>query len=161
MGGAEIKRSMATTSRLTLLCRVHHLVCAVPLEHVIETLRPLAIEPLAGAPGYVCGLSMIRGVPVPVVDTGLLLGTEQARPTRLITLRAGSHTVAIAVDSVIGVRALGAADTASLPPLLGAAANDAVSSLGSRDRELLLVLEAAALVPDELFARLASEGSAA
>jgi purine-binding chemotaxis protein CheW len=161
MGGAEIRRGTSTTSRLTLLCRVQHLVCAVPLEHVIETLRPLSIEPLAGAPGYVCGLSMIRGVPVPVVDTGLLLGTEQARPTRFVTLRAGPHTVAIAVDSVIGVRALGAADTASLPPLLSVAGNGAVSSLGSRDGDLLLVLESARLVPDELLARLAREGSAA
>ena len=159
--GGEIRRDTSTTSRLTLLCRVHHVVCAVPLEHVIETLRPLPIEPLAGAPGYVCGVSMIRGAPVPVVDTGLLLGTEQARPTRFVTLRAGSHTVAIAVDSVIGVRALVAGATASLPPLLSAAGNDAVLSLGSRDGQLLLVLESARLVPDELFARLVGEGSAA
>ena len=161
MGGAEMGRGTSTASRLTLLCRVHHFVCALPLEHVIETLRPLSIEPLAGAPGYVCGVSMIRGTAVPVVDTGLLLGSEQARPTRFVTLRAGSHTVAIAVDSVIGVRALGAADTASLPPLLRAAGNDAVASLGSRDRELLLVLESARLVPELLLDRLASEGSAA
>jgi purine-binding chemotaxis protein CheW len=161
MGGAEIGRGRSTTSRLALLCRVHHLVCALPLEHVIETLRPLSIEPLAGAPGYVCGVSMIRGMPVPVVDTGLLLGSEQARPTRLVTLRAGSHTVAIAVDSVIGVRALGAAETASLPPLLRAAGNDAVVSLGSRHHELLLVLESARMVPEQLLDRLASEGSAA
>jgi len=163
MGGTEIGHgnSGRSMSNLSLLCRVHHIVCAVPLAHVIETLRPLPIEPLAGAPGYVCGLSMIRGAPVPVVDTGLLLGTEQARPTRLVTLRAGSRTVAIAVDSVIGVRALRDDDTAPLPPLLRAAGHDAVASLGSRDRELLLVLESARLVPDELFARFASEGSAA
>ena len=145
-------------SELSLLCRVHPFVCALPLGHVIETLRPLTVEPLWGAPGFVCGLSIIRGVPVPVVDMGRLLGSERTRPTRFVTLRAGARTVAIAVDAVIGVRALGSAGTGELPPLLSGAGNAAVLSLGSLDRELLLVLKSGRLVPDELFARLDRDG---
>jgi len=145
-------------SDLSLLCRVHRWVCALPLEQVIETLRPLPMEPLSGAPGFVCGLSIIRGLPVPVVDLGRLLGTERTRPTRFVTLRAGVRTVALAVDAVIGVRALGSAGAGELPPLLSATGNDALRSLGSLDGELLLVLESGRLVPDELFARLYQDG---
>jgi purine-binding chemotaxis protein CheW len=143
---------------LALLCRVHRVLCALPLAQVSETLRPLPIEPLAGAPGFVCGVSLLRGVPVPVVDLGLLLGTEQVRPTRFVALRAGARSVALAVGSVLGVRSLAGAGVRELPPLLQAAGSDAVQALGRLDRELLLVLESGRLVPDALFAQLDAEG---
>jgi purine-binding chemotaxis protein CheW len=126
--------------------------CAIPLREVVETLRPLPIEPLAGAPSYVCGLSILRGAPVPVVDLGLLLGVEQVRATRLVALRVGARTVAVAVSAVLGVNSL--AEAAALPPLLKDAGHGAVQALGSVDRELLLVLEGARLVPEELYAEL-------
>lgn len=135
-----------------LLCRVHRMLCALPLRDVIETLRPLPIEPLAGAPSYVCGVSILRGAPVPVVDLGLLLGVEQVRATRLVALRVGSRTVAAAVGAVLGVRTL--TGDGALPPLLREAGHGAVQTLGSIDRELLLVLESARLVPEEVYAQL-------
>ena len=135
-----------------LLCRVHRMLCALPLRDVIETLRPLPIEPLAGAPSYVCGLAILRGAPVPVVDLGLLLGVEQLRATRLVALRAGPRTVAVAVSAVLGVQTLGV--DGALPPLLQEAGQGAIQSLGSLDRELLLVLEGARLVPGEVYAQL-------
>jgi purine-binding chemotaxis protein CheW len=141
-----------------LLCRVHQAVCALPIRQVIETLRPLPLEPLASAPSFVCGVSILRGVPVPVVDLGLLLAAEQVQPGRFVALRAGAHTVAIAVSAVIGVRTLGGGAERELPPLLRDAAGNVVRSLGSLDRELLLVLDSARLVPDELLARLLSPG---
>jgi purine-binding chemotaxis protein CheW len=128
------------------------MLCALPLRDVIETLRPLPIEPLAGAPSYVCGLSILRGAPVPVVDLGLLLGVEQLRATRLVVLRAGARTVAAAVSEVLGVRTL--AGDGGLPPLLKEAGHGAIQTLGSLDRELLLVLEGARIVPEEIFAQL-------
>jgi purine-binding chemotaxis protein CheW len=128
------------------------MLCALPLRDVIETLRPLPIEPLAGAPSYVCGLSILRGAPVPVVDVGLLLGVEQVRATRLVALRVGTRTAALAVGAVLGVRTL--AGDSALPPLLKQAAHGAIQTLGSLDRELLLVLEGARLVPVEVYALL-------
>ncbi|HEU4583992.1 MAG TPA: chemotaxis protein CheW, partial [Polyangiaceae bacterium] len=109
-------------------------------------------EPLAGAPGYVCGLSILRGSPVPVVDLGLLLGGEQVRATRLVALRAGARSVALAVSAVLGVRTLGG--DSALPPLLKQAGHGAIEALGSLDHELLLVLQGARLVPEEVYALL-------
>jgi len=143
---------------LALLCRVHRVLCALPLAQVIETLRPLPIEPLAGAPSFICGLSVLRGVPVPVLDLGLLLGSEQVRPTRFVALRSGARSLALAVGSVLGVRTLSGAGVRELPPLLQGAADDAVQALGRLDRELLLVLQSGRLVPEALFAQLEAEG---
>jgi len=145
-------------AELMLLCRVHQVVCALPLGQVIETLRPLPVEPLAGAPHFVCGISILRGVPVPVVDLGQLLAAEPVQPSRFVALRTGLHTVAIAVETVLGVRALAGETASKLPPLLRSAASDVIRSLGSLDRELLLVLDSGKLVPDELLARLETPG---
>jgi purine-binding chemotaxis protein CheW len=137
----------------SLVCRVRTRLCALPLERVIETLRPLPIEPLSGAPPFVCGVSIIRGEPLPVVDAGLVLGAGRARATRLVTLKLdGARGAALAVDAVIGVRAFERSALSELPPLLREAAAETVVALGSLDRELLLLLESGRLVPEAVFA---------
>src|ERR1039458_3558579 len=89
-----------------LLCRVHGRRCALPLEHVVETMRPLPIGPLAGAPPGVSGLAVIRGAPVPVVDLSRLFSSDvgyiEVAPTRFVTVRVGQRVVALAVDRVEG-----------------------------------------------------------
>ena len=59
---------------LCLIFRVLDRLCALSLGHVVETMRPLPIEPLAAAPHFVLGLATIRGSQVPVVDAGRLIG---------------------------------------------------------------------------------------
>jgi purine-binding chemotaxis protein CheW len=131
--------------------------CALPLEQVVETMRPLPIGPVTNAPHYVLGLSIIRGAPLPVVDLGALLGrggTPSAAPARVVTVRvggSGSRQVAIAVDSVVGVRTLEQCVLSDLPPLLGA--SDVVTSLGVLDRELVSLLDGSRVLPDEAWAR--------
>jgi len=78
--------------------------CAVPITHVIETMRPLPVEPISGVPSFVQGISIIRGIPTPVVDLGAILGTPGERPERFVTLRVGDRQVALSVNAVVGVR---------------------------------------------------------
>jgi purine-binding chemotaxis protein CheW len=123
--------------------------CALPLEHVIETMRPLPLEALGSAPTFVRGVAVIRGTPVPVVDVGALLGTaEGERPARFVTLSIHGRLIALAVEGVVGVRTLPADVLGALPPLLRGVGSDAVAALGTLDSALLLTLRAARLVPD-------------
>lgn len=137
-----------------LLFRVRSRLCALPLAHVVETMRPLPLESLAGAPVAVKGLSLIRGSPLPVVALAALLDGEDEHATRLVTVRAGEYRVALLVGSVVGVLRIAAASLRELPPLLRGADNNAVAAIGITDTELLLVLNAARLVPDSLWASL-------
>lgn len=123
---------------------------------MVETLRPLAIEPVAGAPAFVRGLSVIRGAPTPVVDLGALLegGPARASSGRLVTLKVGARQVALGVDEVVGLKSVDPAQLEQLPPLLRDAA--LIEAIGARDGQLLVVLRAARLVPDEVWASLAS-----
>lgn len=134
-----------------LLMRTRSLTCAVPLPHVVETLRPLPLEPLASPPPFVLGLSVIRGAPVPVVDLGRLLGAAGAPlPVRFVVLRVAGRRVALAVEGVLGVRELDPARLQDLPPLLSGAEAGAVEAVAAHDAHLLVVLRAARTVPDDL-----------
>jgi len=133
-------------------------LCALPLEHVVETMRPLPVEIVGGAPEFVSGLSIIRGVPLPVVDTGSLLGAGESLPTRFVTVKAGKRLVALAVDAVLGLRAISADSLHELPPLLGDARAELITGIGAIDSELLLVLRTARVVPESFWAALELEG---
>jgi purine-binding chemotaxis protein CheW len=138
-----------------LVCRARTRLCAVPIESLVETMRPLPITPFPGTPSFVRGVARIRGVAVPVIDLGVLLGSpEPARPTRFITLRLADHRVALAVEEVLGLRQLLAEIHPELPPLLAHADQEAVAAIGMLDAELLLSLEASRIVPESLWSLL-------
>jgi purine-binding chemotaxis protein CheW len=120
-------------------------------------MRPLPIEPLASAPAFVLGVAIVRGEPVPVVDVGALLGSSEAtRPTRFVTLSIDGRSVALALEGVVGVRALPLEAMGALPPLLRDVHGDAVAALGTLDSKLLLTLRAARLVPEGALEAVAS-----
>ena len=122
--------------------------CAIPLQNVLETMRPLPFEPVAGAPRFVRGVSVIRGAPTPVIDLAALLEGDgrTASYGRFVTLAIGERRVAIGVDAVAGVRSLDADQLGDLPPLLRDADAGLIQSLGVLDAQLLVVLRSARLV---------------
>lgn len=131
-----------------LICRVRERLCALPLQHVVETMRPLPVETLASMPAFVRGLARARGNPLPVVDLGALLGGDTpARPTRFVMVRVDGRHVLLAVEEVLGVRDLGQVAVERLPPLLGDGGGAAVASVGMLDAALLVVLQTARLMP--------------
>jgi purine-binding chemotaxis protein CheW len=143
-----------------LLCRAASVICALPIGQVMEIMRPLAIEEIAGAPACVRGLSIIRGTPMPVVDFGLIIGDCVTRATRVVTIKAEERPVALAVEDVLGITTIAAEALCRLPPLLRAAATDAIAAIGALDTELIVFLRTARLVPDDVMARLNAEDTA-
>ncbi len=142
-----------------LLCRAGEHLCAIPIEHVIETMRLLPIEAVSGAPPYVRGLTIIRGAPVPVIDTGLLVGERATRSTRLVTVRTGRRTIALTAEAVMGVSTMAPDKLSQFPPLLRACASEAIEAIGMLDAELLFFLRAARIAPEDLLDRLEFEGA--
>lgn len=139
-----------------LLCRSGQRLCALPLGPVRETMRALPLEAVPGMPPFLSGLAVIRGAPVPVLDLARLLGTPAAAAgtlseARYVTLELAQRQVALAVDAVLGVRALDGEAYGAVPPLLHGAEAGLLAALGTLDAELLLVLQAARLVPEGLW----------
>jgi len=144
-----------------LVCRVGAKLCGLPLGCLLETMRPLVTEPLARTPDFVTGVAVIRGRATPVIDARKLLNSPSERPPeRYVTLdldKRGLRVAALAVDAVVGVRELTDGTLAALPTLLRSGDGGALAAFGTIDAELLLVLEQARLVPDDVWKRLSQE----
>jgi len=142
-----------------LIVEVGERVCAMPLANVIETMRPLPLEEISGAPSSVRGVAVIRGIPTPVVDLGAILGTtSRATAERFVTVRAGDRSVALLVDAVLGIRELdGLAALRQLPPLLQGASNDVVQTIGTLDGQFLSVLRSSWALPNEVWEAIAPQ----
>ena len=141
----------------TLVVEVQGRLCALPLTHVMEIMRPLPVEPIPAVPSFVRGISLIRGIPTPVVDLGVLLGMPSGIADRFVTLRLGDRQVALSVDSVLGVRELDMSKIRELPLLLQGASKDVIEAMGTLDEQLLVVLCAGWELPDEVWQTLTAQ----
>jgi purine-binding chemotaxis protein CheW len=132
---------------LWLLCRAGTHRFALPMANVIETMRMLPIEAVNGPPRLVCGLSVIRGAAVPVIDTARLFDDEAASYERLVTVWTGERTVAFAATGVLGVRMIKRSEHQELPPLLRDA--EVIAALARSDEQLVFFLRVALALPDD------------
>lgn len=152
---SQVEGASSGPRQTVLLCEVGSVVCALPLQHVLETMRPLPLEALSGTAPFIDGVSIIRGGPVPVVDLARLLGNATAEPrTRLVVVKVGARSAALSVGRVIGVRALESGALRELPPLLAGASAEVITRVGSLDAQLLLVLETSRVLPEPGWASL-------
>lgn len=153
-------RAPAGALRHVLLLRARAWICALPITDAVETMRALPVRAIGGAPPWIRGLSIIRGAALPVIDLSALLGdTSGARGRRYVTLRVDQRQVALEVDEVLGARHIDEATLENTPPLLTAALPAPVARLGALDGQTLAMLEAAHLIPDELFRALVAQGA--
>jgi purine-binding chemotaxis protein CheW len=136
---------------LSLVFRAGSLLCALRLDEVIETMRPLDTRPLAGTPAFVLGVSIIRGVPTPVVDVARLLGDTQAEVSRFVAVRTEHGPVAFATGPVLGIRTATPDAVARHSVLLAGASSRLVAGVGTIDGEPLLLLQSMRVVPDEVW----------
>lgn len=130
-------------------------ICAFHLADVIETMRPLPVSPLPDTPAFLRGISIIRGVPTPVIDLGVLIDSSSASESeRFVCVRSNDRTVSLLVSRVFGVRTVDVNDWSGLPGLIDRLMPECVQTLGTLDNQLLLMLRAAKLLPPELWKQL-------
>jgi purine-binding chemotaxis protein CheW len=163
-----------------LVFRAGTLLCALPLGEVIETMRPLETRPLAGTAAFVRGISVLRGVPTPVIDVARLLtgaasesgpnaqsgANAQSGPNaesgaggrlggtgrieRYVAVGTEHGPVALATGTVLGIRDTEAGPAEAHPALLGGS-HRLVAGVGTFGAEPLLLLQSMRAVPDEVW----------
>jgi len=72
---------------LLLICRAAENLYAIDVARVVEVVPKINLRRLPHAPGFLAGVFDYRGTVVPVVDLGVLLGSESCRDqlsTRII-----------------------------------------------------------------------------
>jgi purine-binding chemotaxis protein CheW len=126
-------------SAASLVFRAGSLLCALPLDDIAETMRPLPVRPLAGMPQHVAGVSVVRGTPVPVVDVAALLGDDSnTAPSRFIVVRGEHGQAALATGDVVGIEEVAPAR----------------AGIAVRGREPVFTLRGASVVPADAWATL-------
>src|SRR5437762_829083 len=101
-----MEAGIAEGARPFLLVAAGTLRCAIPLVHVVETMRPLALTAVAhlpGVPAHVMGMSAVRGTPLVVVDLAGLLGQPGVQAARFVVVRAGERRIGLLVNAVLGI----------------------------------------------------------
>jgi purine-binding chemotaxis protein CheW len=92
---------------------------AIPVRHVPEVAELGDVTPVPGAPPQVLGIRNLRGEVIPVFDLALGLGAERSgEPTRIVLADDGTRRCGLAVDAVLAVADLDAADEPVDSPLL-------------------------------------------
>jgi purine-binding chemotaxis protein CheW len=152
--GVSSQSTPVTVAGSSLVCRIGARLLAIALADVLEVMRPLPIEILPDLPAFISGISTIRGQVAPVIDLGVLIGADRSTPARFVTTSVNGRIVALAVDQVIGIEQIAKEVLAGLPPLIGSVDREMFSAIATRDAHLLLVLDAAHLVPDAAWAQL-------
>ena len=116
-------------------------------------MRPLPIEAIPGAPPFVLGASIIRGMPTPVIELGILLSGDRLKASlRMILLKTpDNRRLGLMVTDVMGLRPSDTLSLATAPPLLAGADASMISGLGRLDESLLTVLQLGSVVPEEVW----------
>ncbi|MCY1139727.1 chemotaxis protein CheW [Actinoplanes sp. Pm04-4] len=136
---------------VALVFRAGPLLCALQLDEVIETMRPLETRALAGTPAFVRGITVLRGVPTPVIDVSRLLGGGPAEAERYLAVRTERGAIALATGEIVGIRIVEAEPTGGHPALLGGGSTRMVAGVGTLGAEPLLLLQSLRAVPDEVW----------
>lgn len=131
-----------------LLAEVSAHLCGVPLGAGVETLRPLPIERLPGLPEAILGLSIIRGVTVPVVDLAVLFREPAGAARHWVFVRAEERHLALAASRVIGVHEIGAAPEGSGLAFAARIAAPFIAAVAMHAGRLLAVLDVARIFPE-------------
>jgi purine-binding chemotaxis protein CheW len=137
-----------STRPACLLVEVVSHRCAVPVAATIETLRPLPLERLPGAPRGILGVSIIRGATVPVVDMAALFDEPEGSASRWVLVRAGERRLGLAVSRLIGVCEIDEAAEVLGPAGAALVAAPFVTAVATHAGRLLAVLDVARILPE-------------
>ena len=132
---------------------------ALDVMRVQEVLKVGEISPVPGAPEYVLGIINLRGKVVTVIDARLRLGLPYAEGTeasRIIVLEAAGQDVGIQVDSVAEVMQIPRADIDPSPSVGNEDSAQYIEGVGSREQELIIVVDIDKLLSEEEWADLAA-----
>jgi len=122
---------------------------ALPLDHVIRTVRMVAVTPVPDMPHSMLGLISMAGQMLPVIDLGRLLGQAGNNPELqdiLLIVQIQDQTVAVIVDEVLNIKEFSSKQIQSPP----AALSQSCFLLAAIQHEetFILILDASRMLPN-------------
>ena len=136
---SEPALNMIESSTVDLTCfEIKGEIYAIEVEYVREIVRILEITPLPNSPRLIEGVIDLRGMVIPVMDLGRVLGRgpgSTSMRSRIIVLEIDGLALGVWVDAATDVLTLDAQRLEDVPQLATQAGYDAVCHLIRRDGE--------------------------
>jgi purine-binding chemotaxis protein CheW len=129
-----------------LVVRSGDLRCALPLSQVREIMRPLPVNAAEGLPPGVLGISLVRGVPLPVVSLASLLRQPGGQESRFVVVRTPGRDCVLAVDEVNSITDFEAHAWQQMPKLLQRIAFAA--EIAAADEDIVVTLDTGRIVAE-------------
>lgn len=133
---------MTTTSRYLCL-NLGTEEFAIPLLSVREVLGMPEVTSIPQTPNYFVGIMNLRGKVISVIDLRVKLGIKpvSSEETAVIILDLDESRFGIVVDQVNSVQEISQEELDSKPSLENSKANEFISGVFKRDKNLILVLD--------------------
>jgi purine-binding chemotaxis protein CheW len=132
----------ASAALLFLVFRMDGREHALPIEHVVEVVRMVAITRMPEAPPWVSGVINFRGQVIPLVDVRIRLGAPRRAPdlsTPIVVVKTSEIVAGLVVDEVVEVLAIRSESVD--PPSHATAVSTAVSGVAREGDRLIFVLD--------------------
>lgn len=116
----------------------------VPITQVQEINRLTTPTKLPQVPGFVEGITNLRGHVIPIIDLKKrfdMASSEYTEDTRIIVVEIGGQTVGIIVDEVTEVLRLPVAAIEPPPAIAGGITAEYLNGVGKLDKRLLIMLD--------------------
>lgn len=116
---------------------------AVRVDDVKEIIRPQKTTLVPRTPGFVVGITSLRGVILPVFDMKKRLGFEETGRTktaRVIIVSDGGSPLGILVDRVTGVARLKMGEIEPPPAVIGGVESEYLHGVGRQGDRLLILM---------------------
>lgn len=144
---------MGASGTLHVTFRVGSADYAIPAAIVLHLESFEVATHVPGAPVYVAGLVQVRGRVVPVVDLRRRFGLPEvphALDHRVIVVQIGARVAGLLVDSAREVVSLDETAFEKPPELIEAQASGFVTAVARGPRRLLLIVDVATVIGEEL-----------
>lgn len=126
----EVDNSYLNENQVNLACfSMKDRLYALDVSQVREIVRFQEATPLPMAPALIDGVIDLRGVVIPVLDLGYLLGEERTSQTddaRIVVLDCDGMVLGLCVEAATDVLSLDASELGDVPDLATQAGYDAV-----------------------------------
>jgi purine-binding chemotaxis protein CheW len=124
----------------------------VDIMHVQEIILIGQVTEMPQVPGYVRGLTNLRGHVIPIIDLRVRFGleiSEQTEHSRIIVLNVNKKTIGIVVDEVDEVLRINADQIEPAPPGVSGVGQQYVGGLVKFENKLPILLKIEQVMADE------------
>lgn len=130
--------------------RVASEIFGIPIDRVVEIIKPQKVFSIPGMPEFLCGVMSVRGAVIPLIDLRKRFGTDpDGKKERIMILRFGDEKIGFLVDEIREILPLAPENIMPPPSLFRGFKTEYIMGLGKREENIIILLDIDNLLTSE------------